>query len=377
MDMPMNSSEVGYWVAFNRIPTIGRARFAILEGYFGSLERAWQASAADLTAAGLDQRSVRAVVSRRPSISPEAEMERVDRLGIDVLTIRDSGYPRLLREVYEYPPVLYVKGRILPEDERSVTVVGTRKTTAYGREVAHQISWDLAKNGVTIVSGLARGIDAVAHRAALDAGGRTIAVMANGLDTVYPPEYANMAQEIAGNGALMSEHPPGIRPEAKNFPRRNRILSGLTPGTLVVEAGEGSGALWTVRHAVDQNREVMAVPGSILSPVSRESNRLIQDGAKMVLDYTDVLEELNFSALGQQMELRPLLPEDAGEAQLLAWITYEPAHIDSIQRASGLPVAAVSSSLTMMELKGLVKQVGGMNYIRTREASAEYQASPR
>ena len=377
MDMPMSSNEVGYWVAFNRIPTIGRARFAILEGYFGSLERAWQASAADLTAAGLDQRSVRAVVSRRPSISPEAEMERVDRLGIDVLTIRDSGYPRLLREVYEYPPVLYVKGRILPEDERSVTVVGTRKTTAYGREVAHQISWDLAKNGVTIVSGLARGIDAVAHRAALDAGGRTIAVMANGLDTVYPPEYANMAQEIAGNGALMSEHPPGIRPEAKNFPRRNRILSGLTPGTLVVEAGEGSGALWTVRHAVDQNREVMAVPGSILSPVSRESNRLIQDGAKMVLDYTDVLEELNFSALGQQMELRPLLPEDAGEAQLLAWITYEPAHIDSIQRASGLPVSAVSSSLTMMELKGLVKQVGGMNYIRTREASAEYQASPR
>ena len=373
----MSSNEVGYWVAFNRIPTIGRARFAILEGYFGSLERAWQASAADLTAAGLDQRSVRAVVSRRPSISPEAEMERVDRLGIDVLTIRDSGYPRLLREVYEYPPVLYVKGRILPEDERSVTVVGTRKTTAYGREVAHQISWDLAKNGVTIVSGLARGIDAVAHRAALDAGGRTIAVMANGLDTVYPPEYANMAQEIAGNGALMSEHPPGIRPEAKNFPRRNRILSGLTPGTLVVEAGEGSGALWTVRHAVDQNREVMAVPGSILSPVSRESNRLIQDGAKMVLDYTDVLEELNFSALGQQMELRPLLPEDAGEAQLLAWITYEPAHIDSIQRASGLPVSAVSSSLTMMELKGLVKQVGGMNYIRTREASAEYQASPR
>ncbi len=377
MDMPVNSNEVGYWVAFNRIPTIGRARFAILEGYFGSLERAWRASAADLTAAGLDQRSVRAVVSRRPSISPEAEMERVDRLGVDVLTIRDPGYPRLLKEVYEYPPVLYVKGRILPEDERSVTVVGTRKTTAYGREVTHQISWDLAKNGVTIVSGLARGIDAVAHRAALDAGGRTLAVMANGLDTVYPPEYANMAQEIVGNGALMSEHPPGVRPEAKNFPRRNRILSGMTPGTLVVEAGEGSGALWTVRHAVDQNREVMAVPGSILSPVSRESNRLIQDGAKMVLDYTDVLEELNFSALGQQMELHPLLPEDAGESQLLTWITYEPAHIDSIQRASGLPVAAVSSSLTMMELKGLVKQVGGMNYIRTREASAEYQASPR
>ena len=148
----------------------------------------------------------------------------------------------------------------------------------------------------------------------------------------------------------------GRRPRTSR--RRNRLLSGLTPGTLVVEAGEGSGALWTVRHAVDQNREVMAVPGSILSPASRESNRLIQDGAKTVLGYADILAELNFSALGQQMELRAVLPQDGRETQLLTWITYEPVHIDEIQRASGLPVAAVSSSLTMMEIRGLVKQVG-------------------
>jgi DNA processing protein len=373
----MNSDEVKYWVAFSRVPTIGRARYALLEGYFGSLEKAWHAGAAELAAAGLDQRSVKAVLSRRPAVSPEAEMERLARLEISAFTIRDPGYPRLLREIHEYPPVLYVKGEILPEDERAVTVVGTRNTTAYGREVAHQIAGDLARSGVTIVSGLARGIDAIAHRAALEAGGRTLAVLANGLDMVYPPEHASMAQEICQRGALISEHPPGIRPEAKNFPRRNRILSGLTPGTVVVEAGEGSGALWTVRHALDQDREVMAVPGSILSPASREANRLIQDGAKMVLHYTDILEELNFTAVGQQMKLLPLLPQDDQESRLLTCITFEPVHIDDIQRASGLPVSTVSSSLAMMEIKGLVKQVGGMNYIRTREASVEYQASPR
>ena len=373
----MDSDELKYWVAFSRIPTIGRARVALMEGYFGSLEKAWHAGSGELAAAGLDQRSVKAVLSRRPTVSPDAEMERLSRLEINVFTIKDPGYPSLLSEIYEYPPVLYVKGEILPEDGRSVTVVGTRKTTAYGREVANQIAGDLARNGVTIVSGLARGIDSIAHRAALDAGGRTLAVLANGLDTVYPPEHASMAQEITRRGALISEHPPGVRPEAKNFPRRNRILSGLTPGTVVVEAGEGSGALWTVRHAIDQNREVMAVPGSILSPASRESNRLIQDGAKTVLDYTDVLEELNFSAVGQQMEFHPLLPQDDQESKLLTCITYEPVHIDDIQRASGLPVSAVSSSLAMMEIKGLVKQVGGMNYIRTREASVEYQVSPR
>ncbi len=373
--MSVSREEVGYWVAFNRIPTIGRARFALLEGHFGSMERAWRASSDELVAAGLDQRSVRSVVTRRSSITPEAEMDRLARQGIDAFTIHDEGYPRLLREIYEYPPVLYVKGTLEPDDERAVTIVGTRKTTAYGREVAHQIAWDLAKNGVTVVSGLARGIDGTAHRAALDAGGRTVAVLASGLDTIYPPEHSNMAREITRNGALVSEHPPGVRPEAKNFPRRNRLLSGLTPGTLVVEAGEGSGALWTVRHAVDQNREVMAVPGSILSPASRESNRLIQDGAKTVLGYADILAELNFSALGQQMELRAVLPQDGRETQLLTWITYEPVHIDEIQRASGLPVAAVSSSLTMMEIRGLVKQVGGMNYVRTREAPALYETA--
>ena len=374
--MTTGTYQAKYWVAFNRISTIGRTRFSILENYFGDLETAWSAGASDLEAAGLDPRSVRAIVSRRPSISPDAECERLEKLGIDALTVRDPEYPSLLKEVYDYPPVLYVKGRIMPEDGRSVTVVGTRKTTSYGREVTRQLVEDLSRNSVTIVSGLARGIDSIAHRTALDSGGRTLAVLANGLDSVYPPEHASMAREVTENGALISEHPPGVRPEAKNFPRRNRILSGLTPGTVVVEAGEGSGALWTVRHALDQDREVMAVPGNIFSPASREANRLIQQGAKTVLSHTDILEELNFSALGQQIELLPILPQNDEETQLLRYITFEPLHIDDIQRTSGLPVASVSSSLAMMEIKGLVRQVGGMSYIRTREASPEYQASP-
>ncbi|MBF8268114.1 MAG: processing protein [Dehalococcoidia bacterium] len=377
MDKLVDTNEVKYWVAFSRVPGIGRARLALMEGHFGSLERAWHASAVELSEAGLDSRSVKAVLSHRPTISPQAEMERLARWEIAAFTVRDPGYPRLLKEIYDYPPVLYVKGSFLPGDERSVTVVGTRKTTAYGREVAHQLAGDLARNGVTIVSGLARGIDSIAHRAALEAGGRTIAVLANGLDTVYPPENASLAQEIVQRGALVSEYPPGTHPAAQNFPRRNRILSGLTPGTLVIEAGEVSGTLWTTSHALEQNREVMAVPGSILSPASRGANRLIQQGAKLVTSYTDVLEELNFSTLGQQMELRPLLPQDDQESHILRYITFEPVHIDNIQRAVGLPVASVSSSLAMMEIKGLVKQVGSMNYIRTREASVEYQASSR
>ena len=378
MDRLMDTDEIKYWVAFSRVSTIGRARLALMEGHFGSLERAWHASAAELSESGLDSRSVKSVTSRRPSVSPDAEMERLARLEIAAFTVRDSGYPCLLKEIYDYPPVLYVKGSILPEDERSVTVVGTRKVTAYGREVAHQLAGDLARNEVTIVSGLARGIDSLAHRAALEAGGRTIAVLANGLDTVYPPEHAALAQEVSESGALVSEHPPGIRPEASNFPRRNRILSGLTPGDVVIEAGEVSGTLWTTSHALEQNPDVMAVPGSILSPASRGANYLIQQGAKLVSHYTDVLEELNFSGLGQQMELHTLLlPQDDQEAHLLKHITFDPVHIDDIQRAVGLPVASVSSSLAMMEIKGLVKQVGGMNYIRTREASAEYQVASR
>jgi DNA processing protein len=370
----MNVSDLKYWIAFSRVPRVGRARFILLENYFGDLGSAWTAGEAGLEAAGLDSRTAKAIVSRRPSIDPDREIERLDATGVRALTWHDADYPARLKEIYDLPPVLYVRGELLPGDERSVAVVGTRKPSAYGREAAHRLSSDLASAGVTIVSGLARGIDAIAHKAALEAGQRTIAVLGCGVDIIYPRENTNLASDIIQNGALVSEHPLGVRPDAQNFPRRNRIISGMTLGTVVVEAPEGSGALYTAHHALAENREVFAVPGDIIRPSSRGSNKLIRDSAaKLVVDYNDVLEELNLTSVGQQIEMKAIFPESDNESSVLRYVTYDPVHIDEVIRNSGLDISIVSSTLTMMELRGLIKQVGGMNYIRLREAPAEYQ----
>ena len=369
----INMTDLKFWVALNRIPNLGTVKFRLLEKHFTSMEEVWTAGRHELQDAGLDKKSAGALVSFRDNISPDAEIERLETAGVQTVTWHDPTYPPRLAEITDAPPVLYIRGEISPEDERSVAVVGTRKATAYGRETATAITTDLARNGVTIVSGLARGIDAVAHRATLDAGGRTIAVLGNGLDSIYPPEHASLARSVEEHGAVVSEYPLGVRPDARHFPRRNRLMSGMTLGTLVIEAGEISGALWTVRHALEQNRGVFCVPGSIFSPLSRGTNMLIQDGAKLVLSFQDVLEELNLTAVTHQMEMRSILhPQDHNESLLLSGISYEPVHIDDIQHTSHLPIPVVSSALTMMELKGLVKQIGGMHYVRTREAVAEY-----
>ena len=344
-----------------------------MERYFGTMGDAWRAGSSGLKEAGLDQRSIRSVTARRSSIDPDKEMERLERLSVQAINWNDEAYPPRLKEIYDPPPVLYVLGSILPEDERSVAVVGTRKATAYGREVVYRMASDLARNKVTVVSGLARGIDGLAHRAALEAGGRTIAVLGSGIDVIYPGEHVSLARQIVGSGAVISEHPLGTKPGAQNFPRRNRIMSGMTLSTLVTEAGEVSGALLTVRHALEQNREVFAVPGSVFSPASRGANQLIQGGAKLVMDYEDILEELNLSVVGQQMEMKVLFPKDDIESHLLRYITYEPVHIDEVIRSSGVPIANASSALAMMEIKGLVRQVGGMNYVRLKETVAEYE----
>lgn len=371
----MDSTELKYWVSFNRIPRIGRVRFALLERHFGSLKAAWEAGVSDLRAAGLDSRAAQLIATRKVSIDPGAELERLAAIGARAITWHDPDYPPRLKETYDPPPVLYVRGELAPEDERAVALVGTRRATAYGRQAAYRLAFDLARSGATIVSGLARGIDAIAHRAALEAGGRTIAVMGSGIDVIYPREHADLAAQIVENGALISEHSLGGRPHAQNFPRRNRIMSGMTLGTVVVEGSETSGAMITARYAIDENREVFAVPGNIFSPSSRGTNRLIREsGAKLVLDHTDVLEELNLSSAGQQIEMVALFPQDEDEAQVLRYVTFDPVHIDEIIRSSGLPISTVSSTLAMMELKGAVKQVGGMNYIRIKEATAEYQA---
>ena len=372
----MEISELKYWIAFNRVRRVGRARVAMLEAHFGSLSQAWGASSAQLQQAGLDRRTAATAARSRSKIDPDAEMERVQQAGVTALTWHDDGYPPRLKEIYDKPPVLYVKGEILPEDERALAVVGTRRPMAYGREVARQITSDLAQNGLTIVSGLAKGVDGIVHRAALEAGARTIAVMGSGLDVMYPREHGELASQIAENGAVVSEFPLGTRPDSQNFPRRNRIISGMSLGTLVAEAPESSGALLTARHALEQDREVFCIPGSILTLNSRGGNRLIRDSAaKLVTCADDIIEELNLTTIEYQIELAAFFPEDEAQAAVLKYVTFDPIHIDEIIRNSSLASSTVSGALTMMELRGLIRQVGGMNYVRLRESSEQYQTA--
>ncbi len=371
--METSKKGIEYWVGFSLIPGIGRVRLTQLETYFGSLEDAWKAAPGDLKHSGLDNGSIRAITSRRPKISLEEEMEKLDRYGVKVFTWHDADYPARLKEIYDYPPILYVRGSLLPEDEWCLAVVGTRRATIYGTQVTEEIVADLARNKITIVSGLAKGIDSVAHHSALAAGGRSIAVFACGLDIVYPGENANLARNIIQQGALVTEYPLGTRPRADNFPRRNRIMSGLSLGVLVVEAGETSGAMITAHLALEQNREVFAIPGSILSPASRGTNHLLKEGASLVRDYTDILEELNLMTVAHQVEMKEVLPPSDTESLLLKQLYAEPTHIDEVCRSSGLPISTVSSTLAMMELKGLVKQVGAMSYVLAKEAREEYR----
>jgi DNA processing protein len=371
--MKTQRKDIAYWVGFSFIPSIGRVRLNRLEAYFENLADAWQAEPTELVRAGLDSKVVRSIVSWRPRIDPDTEMEKLEKSGVQVLTWHDDGYPPRLKEIYDYPPIIYVKGSLLPEDEWCLAVVGTRRATAYGRQVTEEIVSDLARSRITIASGLARGIDSIAHHSALDVGGRSIAVFACGLDTVYPGENTTLARRIEQQGALISEYPLGTKPRPEYFPRRNRVLSGISLGVLVVEAGATSGALITANMALEQNREVLAVPGSIMSPTSQGTNHLIQEGAKLVRDYRDILEELNLGAAAQQIEMKEILPASDTESLLLKQISTEPIHIDDVCRSSGLPVSTVSSTLAMMELKGMVKSIGNMKYVLARETRQEYR----
>jgi len=358
-------SDLKYWIGFNLIPRIGRVRFSQLEDYFGSLEHAWAAGHSDLKSAGLDTGSIESIINSRPGISLDEEVERLERYGIKVLTWNDPLFPARLKEIYDTPPLIYIRGALAPEDEWSIAVVGTRRATVYGKQITERLVADLVHNQITIVSGLARGIDSVAHRTALEKGGRTIAILACGLDLVYPAENVKMAQAVIEQGALISEYPLGTKPKADHFPRRNRIMAGLSLGVVITEADEISGALITAKLALEENRDVFAVPGSILSPTSRGTNRLIQDGAKLVRNAQDILEELNLAMIPRQMEMKELVPADDTESLLLSHLSYEPTHIDEVCRQSQLPITTVSSALAMMELKGMVRQLGGMNFTLT------------
>ena len=366
-------------------------RIAKLESFFGNLEDAWKSSPAQLSAAGLDARTTAGVQSDRPRIDPDGELEELYQAGVRAIHLRSDEYPHRLREIFDPPSVIYIKGHLAPEDERGVAVVGTRRASPYGREMARRLAGNLAASGATVFSGLARGIDGISHEAALDAGGRTVAVVGGGLDRIYPPEHANLASRICEQGALISEYPLGKLPQAQHFPRRNRVISGLALGVLVIEAGMKSGAMLTVRWALDQDREVFAVPGPVISENSAGTNWLIQQGAKLVVDHHDVLDELNIAGIGQQLELARSQPGSSGlsaretpdspresisvpgmsanneltQNRILAALCDlgGQAHVDDLIRAVDSPPADVMASLTMLELEQKVRPSGAMQFV--------------
>lgn len=358
---------VQYWLALTLVPGLGPVRILRLVEMAGSPVAAWQASPALMAKAGIDSRTAAALTAAQRNLNPAAELQKVAKYGIELVCWDDPRYPARLREIEYAPTVLYLRGTLTAEDDWGIAIVGTRTPTVYGRDVAGRLSTGLAERGFTVVSGLAKGIDGVAHKAALDAGGRTIAVMGCGLDRIYPAENLRLAHRIVEHGALISEFPVGTKPDAPNFPMRNRIVSGLSRGVLVVEAGDRSGALLTARDALNQNREVFAVPGSITSSMSVGTNRLIQRGeAKLVTGVDDIVDELRPEAFQGRLPLELPSTDDPVEQRVLDELAEGVLHVDDLRERTGLTISAVSSALTMLEIKGLVRSLGGMQYALVR-----------
>jgi DNA processing protein len=361
--------ERAYWVVLSMATGIGPVRFQRLLEICGGARGAWQASDLELAAAGLERRTADSLKRLRQRTTPEAVAARLEQLKIRALTLLDDEYPPRLTQVADPPPVLFVRGRLVPADILAIALVGTRRATSYGRSAADRLSRELSAAGVTVVSGLAKGIDTAAHQAALQAGGRTIAVLGNGLDQVYPPDNTGLARQIVERdaGAVVSEFAPGVPPDAVNFPRRNRIISGLSAATVIVEAGERSGALITADFALEQGREVFAVPGSIFSPMSLGPNELLKQGATPATSATDILNVLSpqSTALSPEplaRDVPELAPQEMSVWQALGG---EPRHVDELARTLNAGPGEVSAALTMLELQGLARQVGPMLYTRT------------
>lgn len=355
--------ESKFWVAFHLVPYIGSNRLQRLLDRFGTLEHAWKAPAHELKTT-LDERSLASLIKRRQEIDPDQEMAKIERAGVQVITRQCAAYPSLLAEIPVPPPVLYVKGTLSQDDAVAISIVGTRRLTSYGREITKRLASELAQAGVVIVSGLARGIDGVAHEAALAASGRTIAVLGSGVNVIYPPEHRNLAGRIVESGALVSDFPPDRGADAPNFPARNRIIAGMTLGTIVVEAPARSGALITTDFAVDYGREVFVVPGSVMSGASEGCHRLLRAGARLVTCAADVLDDLNLGVPHSDQAVQQSLPMDEDERRLLALLTSEPRHIDDVADAAGRPVGQVAAVLLTLELKGLVHNAGAQHYAR-------------
>ena len=371
-------ADLAYWLALRRAG-LGTTNFALLVRHFPTMRDAWESPASEILRAGVETQYARAIERARDRFEPDNELNLLAKHGARALTWMGEDYPERLREIPQSPPVVFVRGAEGPEFDQAVAVVGTRHVTPYGRQAAEHFCEALGAAGVAIVSGLARGVDAIAHRVALEQGAPTVGVLAGGIDQVYPRENAGLAERIVEHGCLVSEYPVGIPARRDYFPRRNRILAGLAKATLVVEAGEGSGALHTANWAFEQQRDVFAIPGSVFSRQSWGTNQLIRENtARLVATPSQLLEELNLVDASSQPNLARMQtagldsqPRDAeaptgpGEGQLLRLLGESPRHVDELARQAGLPIAEVSSTLQVLELTGKVRQNGPMMYSRT------------
>jgi len=352
-------------VRLNMTRGVGARTYYKLMDAFGSAEAITEAPKHSIEQIdGISDAVAEAIASSRDNVNVHEELELVEKLGAEIVTIEDAGYPESLKKIYDPPLVLYVRGH-LRNDEQALAVVGTRRPTYYGKQQAAAIAGALAMQGWTIAGGLARGIDACAHEGALNAGGKTVAVLGSGLLKVYPPENRKLADQIAEGGALVSEFPMTTAPDPWNFPRRNRVISGLCRGVIVVEAAAASGSLITATWAVEQNRLVFAVPGRVDSPQSSGCHALIRDGATLIENAGDVLRELGSPLVHEPgKELVPVIPADLADAEkkLMAALTRDPKHIDDLIVETGLGASQVSSSLVMLEIKKLAVQLPGKNF---------------
>lgn len=349
-----------YYVALSQAPGIGEQRFKILLQNFDSAESVWKAKD-NLLREILGPKTYENFNQFRQTTDPIKYLNKIEDQDIAVLTLLDPDYPARLQEIFDPPSVIYVKGEIKPEDNQALGVVGSRKVTGYGQEVTEIIVSQLASSGLTIVSGLARGVDSLAHKTALKNGKRTIAVLGSGVNVIYPPENINLAKEIIKNGAVISELHPDTQPSQGYFPARNRIISGLSLGVLVTEASEDSGSLITASCALEQNREVFAVPGPIYSKMSKGPAELIKQGAKLVTSADDILDELNLkkSSSSPKIEIKG---ETADEQSVIDCLQDENKHIDQIIRETQVPAEKMSGLIMTMEIKGQVKHLGAGTY---------------
>jgi DNA processing protein len=365
--------DTKYWVGFNLVKGIGPVRLEKLLAYYGSLREAWKSQPHQLTAAGLNSKLCQQLIKIRENTCLDELVEQLRVKGIKILTWDDPAFPERLRQIDQSPFVIYMKGNLIEEDIWSVAVVGTRRYSFYGRQVTELLTRTLAEHGITIISGLARGIDGIAHAQSLDVGGRTLAILGSGLDQIYPPEHKGLAERIMSQGAVLSDYPPGTPPDGSNFPPRNRIISALAKAVVVIEAGQKSGALITANYAVEQGKEVFAVPGKITAPLSKGPNRLIKLGAHPLLEAQDVLDFLNMSLVARQQIIQRSLPSDPKEALLFGAVGDEPLHVDELSRTTELPIEEVTATLAVMELKGMVRKTFGMKYIAVRECNLVYK----